>query len=161
MIVNALVRQPMALQHSQGVCVHHKNGLLCPVENDAVRGLRPYPINREEFPVNILKRMGELGFLGIPYPEEYGGSGGDLTTLCIFFEELACVSAAVTTAAAVQINGVAAPVFLFGTEDQKEKYLVPSIRGDKIGAIAMTEPEAGSDVASIRTYAKKVADCQW
>ena len=113
---------------------------------------------REEFPVELLKRMGELGFLGIPYPEKYGGSGGDVVTLCIFLEEIAYVSATVAGAAVVQINGVAAPVFLFGTEDQKEKYLIPSIRGEKIGAIAMTEPDAGSDVASIRTSAKKVAD---
>lgn len=113
---------------------------------------------REEFPAGILKRMGELRFLGIPYPEKYGGSGGDVVTLCIFLEEIACVSATVATATAVQINGVAAPVFLFGTEDQKEKFLVPSIKGEKIGAIAMTEPEAGSDSSSIRTSAKKVAD---
>ncbi len=111
--------------------------------------------DREEFPSRLLKRMGDLGFLGIPYPERYGGSGGDVVTLCIFLEELASVSTAAAIAAVVQINGVAAPVFLFGTEDQKEKYLVPSIRGEKIGSIAITEPDAGSDTASIRTLAKR------
>lgn len=110
---------------------------------------------RDEFPRELLKRMGELGFLGIPYPEKYGGAGGDVVTLCIFVEELSRVSTAVAIAAVVQINGVAGPIFLFGTEEQKEKYLVPSIRGEKIGCIAMTEPDAGSDVASIRTSARK------
>ncbi len=110
---------------------------------------------REEFPVKVLKRMGELGFLGIPYPEKYGGSGGDVVSLCIFLEELTRVSPAVAGATVVQINGVAGPVALFGTEDQKRAYLVPSIRGDTIGAIGMTEPGAGSDVASVRTSAEK------
>ena len=113
---------------------------------------------REEFPPELLKRMGELGFLGIPYPEKYGGSGGDVVSLCIFLEELTRVSPAVAGAAVVQINGVSGPVFLFGTEDQRQAYLVPSIRGDTIGAIAMTEPGAGSDVAAIRTSAAKEAD---
>ena len=113
---------------------------------------------REEFPVEILKRMGELGFLGIPYPEKYGGADGDIVTLSIFLEEVGYVSAVVAGAAVVQINGVAAPVYLFGTEEQKEKYLIPSIKGEKIGAIAMTEPEAGSDSSAIRTSARKVDD---
>ncbi|MDY7031560.1 MAG: acyl-CoA dehydrogenase family protein [Thermodesulfobacteriota bacterium] len=110
---------------------------------------------REEFPVELLRRMGELGFLGITYPEKYGGSGGNVTTLCIFLEEVGRISASVAIGTAVQIGGVSGPVFLFGTEDQKEKYLVPSIKGEKIGAIAMTEPSAGSDTASIHTSAKK------
>ncbi|MDY7032585.1 MAG: acyl-CoA dehydrogenase family protein [Thermodesulfobacteriota bacterium] len=112
----------------------------------------------EEFPVKILRRMGELGFLGIPYPEKYGGSGGDTITVSIFLEELARVSAAVAGAAAIQVNGVAGPVFLFGTEEQKERYLVPSIRGEKIGAIAMTEPAAGSDASSIQTSTTRDGD---
>ena len=114
--------------------------------------------HRQEFPPELLKRMGELGFLGIPYPEEYGGSGGDVVTLCIFLEEVGRVSISVAVAAVVQINGVPAPVFLFGTEDQKKRYLIPCLKGEKLGAIAMTEPDAGSDVASIRTSAKEVDD---
>jgi len=109
----------------------------------------------EDFPADLLKRMGELGFLGIPYPEKYGGIGGDGVLLCIFLEEIARVSVAVAIGSVVQISGVAAPVYLFGTEDQKERYLVPSIRGEKIGSIAMTESNAGSDVASIRTSARR------
>ncbi|MFH1625824.1 MAG: acyl-CoA dehydrogenase family protein, partial [Pseudomonadota bacterium] len=109
----------------------------------------------DEFPIELFKKMGKLGFLGVPYPEKYGGSGGDTITFCILTEEVAYVSVALAVCCLVQTLGVSGPVYDFGTEEQKEKFLIPSIKADKIGAIAMTEPEAGSDVSSIRTVAKK------
>lgn len=109
----------------------------------------------DEFPTKLFKKMGELGFLGIPFPDKYGGSEGDTMTLCILAEEIAYFSVALAVSCIVQTLGVAGPVFSFGTEEQKESILIPSIKAEKIGAIAMTEPEAGSDVASIRTTALK------
>ncbi|MDY6968971.1 MAG: acyl-CoA dehydrogenase family protein [Spirochaetota bacterium] len=110
---------------------------------------------KDELPVEIMRKMGELGFFGILYPEKYGGSNGDVITFCILIEEISYISAAVAGITNIQLNGVASPVFIFGTEEQKKRFLIPSIKGEKIGAIAMTEPNAGSDAASIRTSAKK------
>ncbi len=83
-----------------------------------------------EFPVDIVEQMGELGLFGLPFPEEYGGSGADFTTLCIAIEELARVdsSMAITLEAGVGLGAM--PIFLFGTEEQKQRWLVPLARGE-------------------------------
>ncbi len=106
-----------------------------------------------EFPVDIALQMGELGLFGIPFPEQYGGMGGDFTTLCIAIEELARVdsSMAITLEAAVGLGAM--PVYLFGTEEQKQRWLVPLARGEKIAGFGLTEPEAGSDSGNTRTTA--------
>ena len=105
-------------------------------------------------PRSIWKRMGELGFLGIDYPEEYGGTDADFFYSVVFMEELTRSTMA-GFAAAVSVHQYMAAEYIhkFATSDLKHRYLVPAIAGEKIGALAVTEPDAGSDVASIRTRA--------
>jgi alkylation response protein AidB-like acyl-CoA dehydrogenase len=110
-----------------------------------------------DFPDWVFKRMGELGFLGLSYPEEYGGGGGDYLCNIVLAEEMTrCNSGGVAMAIAVQTDMAVPPVYKFGTEEQKRKYLVPAISGEKIFCLGITEPDAGSDVAGIETTAKKV-----
>lgn len=109
------------------------------------------------FPDALFPRMAELGFLGLKYPEEYGGQGGDHLHQAVMAEELAwCGSGGVAAGLGAHMDIATPPIFKFGTEDQKQRYLVPGIRGEKIAALAITEPDAGSDVAGIRTHAKRV-----
>ena len=105
------------------------------------------------FPVDVVLRMGELGLFGLPFPEEYGGGGADLTTLCIAIEELARVdhSVAITLEAGVGLG--ANPIYSFGTEEQKQRWLPDLCAGRALGAFGLTEPEAGSDAGGTRTRA--------
>jgi alkylation response protein AidB-like acyl-CoA dehydrogenase len=125
------------------------------------RELRPHADEWEEegyFPDWVFKRMGELGYLGLHYPEEYGGGGGDYFTNIVLVEELArCGTDGINTGVAVQIGMATPPILAFGTEEQKQKYLVPAIKGEKIACLGITEPGAGSDVASVSTFAEKVS----
>jgi alkylation response protein AidB-like acyl-CoA dehydrogenase len=106
------------------------------------------------FPDWVFKRMGDLGFLGLRYPPEYGGQGGDWGHAIVLAEEMARArSGGVGMAMAVQSEMATPPILKFGTEEQKQEYLVPAIRGEKIFCLGITEPEAGSDVASIKTVA--------
>ena len=116
---------------------------------------------KEEFPSSVFRRMGELGLLGLQYPEEYGGQNCDFLFSIILAEEMArCGMAGLQMAVGVH-NGMATPpIYKFGTEDQKRRFLVPANRGEKIAALAITEPNAGSDVASIQTRARRDGD-QW
>src|ERR1044071_5066220 len=125
--------------------------------------LRPHAAEWEEetFPDWVFKRMGELGLLGLSYPEEYGGQGGDYYCNLVLAEEIVhsdcgglCMGVAVHTDMATP------PVHLFGTEEQKQAYLVPSIRGEKISGLGITEPDAGSDVSGIKTRAVRDGD-EW
>jgi alkylation response protein AidB-like acyl-CoA dehydrogenase len=111
-----------------------------------------------EFPWEVVKKMGELGLMGIPFPEKWGGSGFGELTYAIAVEEIAkvCASTAITLAAHTSIG--TAPIYLFGTEEQKERFLIPLAKGEKIGAFAMTEPNAGSDVGSIESTAVRDGD---
>lgn len=114
-----------------------------------------------EFPVSIVKRMGELGFLGLRYPEEVGGQGGDYFMGMVLAEEIArCGCGGFPMAIAVQTDMATPPIYQFGTKDQHERFLKPAIRGEKIAALGITEPDHGSDVASIRTRAVKDGD-EW
>ncbi len=111
------------------------------------------------FPDWVFKRMGDLGFLGLRYPPEYGGQGGDWGHAIVLAEEMARArSGGVGMAMAVQSEMTTPPILKFGTEEQKQDYLVPAIRGEKIFCLAITEPEAGSDVASIKTVAVRDGD---
>jgi butyryl-CoA dehydrogenase len=105
------------------------------------------------FPVDVVVRMGELGLFGLPFPEEYGGGGADLTTLCVAIEELARVdhSMAITLEAGVGLG--ANPIYSFGTEEQKQRWLPDLCAGRALGAFGLTEPEAGSDAGGTRTKA--------
>lgn len=116
---------------------------------------------KEDFPDSVFTRMGELGFLGLSYPEEYGGGGGDYLCQIVLAEEMAgCLSGGVAMAVAVQTDMAVPPLYKFGTEEQKQRYLVPAIRGETIFCLGITEPNAGSDVQNIETTAKK-ADGGW
>jgi alkylation response protein AidB-like acyl-CoA dehydrogenase len=111
----------------------------------------------EGFPDWVFKRMGELGYLGLHFPEEYGGGGGDYFTNIVLAEEIGRSGCGgLSMAIAVQVGMATPPILAFGNEEQKQKYLVPAIAGDKIACLGITEPEAGSDVANLSTYAEKV-----
>jgi citronellyl-CoA dehydrogenase len=108
------------------------------------------------FPDSIMKRFGDLGFLGLRYPPEYGGQGGDYFSAVVLSEEMARAHCGgLGMAVAVQTEMATPPVARFGTDDQKRRFLTPAISGDAIAAIAMTEPDAGSDLASMRTTARR------
>jgi citronellyl-CoA dehydrogenase len=114
---------------------------------------------KKDFPNWVFKRAGEMGFLGITYPEEVGGSGCDYFYKTVFCEELPrSGSGGVNMALLVQSDMGSPPINMLGTKEQKEEYLVPIIKGDKICALGITEPNAGSDVASMRTSARKDGD---
>lgn len=110
----------------------------------------------DRFPSELVEVMGDLGLLQLWIPEEYGGPGGDLTTVCIAKEEIARGSSlAISTLCANNSVGLILPLLHFGTEAQKHRYLTEAAKGRTIAAVAMTEPQAGSDVASMRTSARK------
>ena len=114
-------------------------------ENDAM----------EKFPMEILKKMGPLGFLGGPIPEEYGGAGLDFISDAIVFEEIGRGCSSVRTIVSVQVSLVELSILHWGTEAQKRRFLPRLCKGEFLGAFAITEPEAGSDAASIKTSAIK------
>jgi alkylation response protein AidB-like acyl-CoA dehydrogenase len=111
-----------------------------------------------EFPRELYRRCAELGFLGLKFPERYGGQGGDHLHDAVWVEELARSGGSGGVAAGLNAHASIAlpPIFNFGTEEQRERWLVPGIAGEKIGALGITEPGAGSDVAGITTTARKV-----
>jgi alkylation response protein AidB-like acyl-CoA dehydrogenase len=128
-----------------------------------LKELRPHAEEWEEetFPDWVFTRMGELGLLGLSYPEEYGGQGGDYYCNLVLAEEIVhsncgglCMGVAVHTDMATP------PIHIFGTEEQKQSYLVPAIRGEKISCLGITEPDAGSDVSGIKTHAVRDGD-EW
>lgn len=117
-----------------------------------------YPHRNEweetKWPDSAMQRAGELGYLGLCFPEEYGGQGGDYYYSLVRAEALShSANGGLGMGFAVQTDMVLPPVHLLGTEEQKQKYLAPGIRGERIGALGITEPGAGSDVAGIRTTA--------
>lgn len=112
----------------------------------------------ERFDRELFDKMAELGLTGIPWPEEYGGIGSDYLAYVIAIEELSrvCASVGVTLSAHTSLAGW--PVYKFGTEEQKQKYLKPMAQGEKIGAYGLTEPGSGSDAGGMRTTAKLNGD---
>ncbi|GED72799.1 acyl-CoA dehydrogenase [Brevibacillus reuszeri] len=107
----------------------------------------------KQFPVEIFKQMAELNLMGLPFSEEYGGAGADSASFAIVVEELsrACGSTGITYSAHISLGG--APLSLFGTEEQKHKYLSKVCSGESLGAFGLTEPNAGSDAGGTRTNA--------
>jgi len=106
-----------------------------------------------DFPYDIMDEMAELGMMGIPFPEAYGGSGGDWVGMHVCIEEISRGDMSLGALLDVTTSIVGQEIDVFGTEDQKKKWLVPIAKGLKIGAFGLTEPDAGSDAASIRTTA--------
>ncbi len=122
--------------------------------------LRPHAMEWEDaewFPNEVFGKLAEVGFLGLKYPEELGGEGGDYLHDAVLSEELSlCGSGGVAAGIGAHIGIATPPVWKFGTEEQKQRFLAPAIRGERIAALGITEPEAGSDVAGIRTKAEPV-----
>lgn len=108
---------------------------------------------KEEFPRAIWDKLSGLGLTGITFPEEYGGVGADYISYAIAVEELSRVDASVGVTVSAHSSLCANPIYIFGTEEQKKKYLVPLATGEKIGAFGLTEPMAGSDASGTRTTA--------
>ncbi|RXT14851.1 acyl-CoA dehydrogenase [Ammoniphilus sp. CFH 90114] len=106
-----------------------------------------------KFPSDIMKKLAELELMGLPFPEQYGGGGADSISFAIAVEELSrvCGSTGITYSAHISLGG--APIHLFGTEEQKQKYLVPLCRGEYLGSFGLTEPNAGSDAGGTQTTA--------
>jgi alkylation response protein AidB-like acyl-CoA dehydrogenase len=120
--------------------------------------LAPGVIERDdkaEFPAEQIKMMGELGFMGMMVPEEWGGAGFDTVTFVIAMEEIASVELATSTVMSVNNSLVCQLLVDYGTDEQKEKYLTPIANGEKIGAYSLSEPQSGSDASNMRTFAKK------
>ncbi|WP_409299059.1 acyl-CoA dehydrogenase [Peribacillus sp. SCS-26] len=126
------------------------------VRDFAEREIKPiaFELDRDsKFPEEVFKKIGELGLLGIPFPEEYGGSGGDTISYAIAVEEIgkACGGTGLSYAAAVSLGS--SPIYYFGTEEQKQKFLVPLVKGEALASFGLTEPNAGSDAGGTRTRA--------
>jgi alkylation response protein AidB-like acyl-CoA dehydrogenase len=122
----------------------------------AVKELAPHADEWEEttFPDSVFPRMGELGFLGLDKPEEYGGQGGDYATAIVLAEEMVHARCGgLAMGIAVHTDMAMPPILAFGTEEQKQEWVVPAIKGEKILCLGITEPDAGSDVAGIKTRA--------
>lgn len=131
------------------------------VRDFAEKEVAPTAAERDEeerFDREIFDKMAELGLTGIPWPEEYGGIGSDYLAYAIAVEELSRVCASSGVVLSAHTSLASWPIYRFGTEEQKQKYLVPLARGTSIGAYALTEPGSGSDAASMKTTAVKQGD---
>ncbi|MCW2681255.1 MAG: fadE [Frankiales bacterium] len=127
---------------------------------EVVAPVAAYHDATKTFPYEVVRGMADMGLFGLPFPEEYGGMGGDYFALCLALEELARVdqSVAITLEAAVSLGAM--PVFRFGTEEQKQQWLPSMCAGEALGAFGLTEPGAGSDAGGTRTTAR-LEDGQW
>jgi alkylation response protein AidB-like acyl-CoA dehydrogenase len=131
------------------------------ITNFAVKELAPHADEWEEttFPDSVFRRMGELGFLGLNKPEAYGGQGGDYFSAMVLAEAISNAnSGGLAMGIAVQTDMAMPPILAFGSEEQKQQWVVPAIKGEKILCLGITEPDAGSDVAGIKTRAVRDGD---
>jgi len=113
----------------------------------------------QHFPTELIPKLAALGLMGIQFPEQYGGAAMSAIDYCICIEEIARVDPSVALSVAAHNGLCSSHIFLFGNEDQKQKYLTPLARGDKIGAWGLTESTSGSDAAGMRTTATRAGDC--
>src|SRR5271154_1016542 len=122
---------------------------------------RAEEMDREEaFPYELVAQMAELGFMGLPFPEAYGGAGADTVSYALAVMEIARVDASTAITMAAHISLGASPFYLFGTEEQKQRYLVPLAQGKMLWGFGLTEPNAGSDAGNVQTKAT-LRDGQW
>src|SRR5919197_2617001 len=108
----------------------------------------------EELDEAVLDQMAGMGLFGLPFPERYGGMGADYLTLCLAIEELARVDSSVAITLEAAVSLAAMPIYRFGSEEQRERWLPPLARGERIGAFGLTEPAGGTDAGSLRTRAR-------
>src|SRR5689334_14512383 len=108
----------------------------------------------KSFPYEIVAKLGELGLMGIPFPQEYGGGGGDSLAYALAVEELTRVDSSVAITLCAHTSLGTQPIYLFGTEEQKQEWLPRLTSGEILGAFGLTEPEAGSDAGNVRTKAR-------
>jgi len=123
-----------------------------------VRPLAKEVDEKEAFPVETVRKMARFGFMGIPFPKAYGGQGGDNLAYAMAVEELSKVCGTTGVIVSAHTSLCAAPIYEFGTEAQKQKYLVPLAKGEQLGAFALTEPNAGTDAAGQQTTAELQGD---
>ena len=124
----------------------------------ATRELEPIAAQIDEearFPAESIRKMAEIGLMGICYPEEYGGSGGGATELCLVIEEISRVCAATSVILLVTAGLASEPIYVYGNEEQKKRFVTPVATGEKLAAFALTEAGAGSDVAALETTATR------
>jgi butyryl-CoA dehydrogenase len=115
---------------------------------------RAEEMDREErFPYDLVKKMAELGFMGLPFPEEYGGAGGDTVSYALAVMEIARADASTAITMAAHVSLGATPFYLFGSEEQKQRYLIPLAQGKMLWGFGLTEPDAGSDAGNVKTRA--------
>src|SRR5213592_4439618 len=114
----------------------------------------------KRFPYEIVSKLGELGLMGIPFPEEYGGGGGDTLAYALAVEELTRVDSSVAITLCAHTSLGTQPIYLFGSEEQKREWLPRLCAGERLGAFGLTEPEAGSDAGNVRTRAR-LEDGEW
>jgi alkylation response protein AidB-like acyl-CoA dehydrogenase len=113
-----------------------------------------------EYPYDIMAQMASLGMMGIPFPKEYGGSGGDWVSMHLCIEEISRADVSLAALLDVTTSVAANEICTFGTEEQKQKWLIPLAQGKEIGAFGLTEPDAGSDTAAIKTTAVRMGE-EW
>src|SRR5437763_13898343 len=133
------------------------------IHDFAEKEVAPGALERDkthEFPHHLIEKMAPLGFLGVPFSEEYGGAGGDTIAYAIAVEEISRADGSLGLTLAAHTSLGASPFYLFGSPEQKKKYLVPLAQGTMIGAFGLTEPHAGSDAGGTKTFAYKDGD-QW
>jgi short/branched chain acyl-CoA dehydrogenase len=135
-------------------------GLAREFARDEVRPRAEEMDRNERFPYELLAKMAELGFMGLPFPEEYGGAGGDTVSYALAVMEIARADASTAITMAAHVSLGATPFYLFGTEAQKQQYLTPLAQGKMLWGFGLTEPSAGSDAGNVQTKAE-LRDGKW
>jgi alkylation response protein AidB-like acyl-CoA dehydrogenase len=156
MSTSQVVKPDHASQRKHFIFTDEHDQLRETIRRWAINEVLPHALEWEQttFPDSIVKRMGELGFLGLDKPVEYGGQGGDYYSSLVLAEELTYgESGGLAMGIAVQTDMAMPPILAFGTEQQKQQWVTPAIAGEKILCLGITEPDAGSDVAGIKTHA--------
>jgi alkylation response protein AidB-like acyl-CoA dehydrogenase len=156
MSTSQVVKPDHASQRKHFIFTDEHDQLRETIRRWAINEVLPHALEWEQttFPDSIVKRMGELGFLGLDKPVEYGGQGGDYYCSLVLAEELTYgESGGLAMGIAVQTDMAMPPILAFGTDQQKQQWVAPAIAGEKILCLGITEPDAGSDVAGIKTHA--------
>src|SRR6202142_2308783 len=156
-----VLKPDFATQRKHFIFTDEHEQLRDSIRRFVIKELQPHAEEGEEttFPDWVFERMGELGFLGLDKPEGYGGQGGDYYTALVLAEEMVHAhSGGLAMGVAVQTDMAMPPILAFGTEAQKQEWVVPAIQGKAILSLGITEPDAGSDVAGIKTRAIRDGD---